>query len=458
MLAPVRRLAALARTSTFQLTVSYGLLFAVSVSLLTLFFYWSTIGVLVRETDATLKSEITGLAEQYIEHGLDRLVQVIAHRIRTDDSGNMLYLFATPDNRPLAGNLREWPSVTPDQDGWVEFVHRDESRGRQVTARGRVYLLRDGLHLLVGRNIDQIRQLKAKFNRALAIGLGLTLVLATAGGLFMSNRVLQRVSGFTEATAAIVAGELDRRLPTRDQSDEFDLLASHVNSMLDRLENLLAAIRHVSDNIAHDLRTPLTRLRNRLELLSRQGPDEIREDLEASVNEADALLATFSALLRIARIESGTYEAHRATVDLGRLLDDAVEFYQDLADSRRIRLVSDRDPECLVEGDRNLLFQAVANLVDNALKFAPEDSSVNLGAHREQGSVRLVVADQGPGIPAAEHERVTQRFARLDQSRSEPGSGLGLSLVRAVAEHHGGELEFADNQPGLRVSLRLPAG
>ena len=457
-----QRLGAMLRTTTFHLTLSYIALFGISVSLLTLFFYWSTIGLVVRETDATLKSEIMGLAEQYLEHGLDRLVQVIAHRIRNDPSGDMLYLFTTRDNRPLAGNLATFPPATPDEEGWIEFVHR-RADGRQVPARARVYLLRDGLHLLVGRNIGQLRQLKQTFNRALLIGGGLTFVLAAAGGLLMSGRVLNRISAFTRTTSEIVAGRLDRRLDEHGGGDEFDLLAGHLNVMLDRLEALLESVRHVSDNIAHDLRTPLTRLRNRIELAARDAPDELRSELEASVAEADALLATFTALLRIARIESGSYDAHFESVDLARIVDDALDLYQGLAQERGVVLAADSDPACSVTGDRNLLFQAIANLIDNALKHTAAGSTVMVTAHREgddgaaPGTVRVTVADGGPGIPAEEYTRVTQRFARLDQSRSLPGSGLGLSLVKAVAERHRGTLEFADNAPGLRVSLRLPA-
>ncbi len=450
-----RRLGALLRTTTFQLTLSYSLLFGISLSLLTMFFYWSTIGLLVRETDATLKSEITGLAEQYIEHGLDRLVNVIAHRIRTDESGNMLYLFASRDNRPLAGNLRTWPAVAPNSEGWIEFVHQ-RGNGSAVPARGRVYLLADGLQLLVGRNIRQIQQLESTFNHAMLVALALTLVLAVVGGIFMSSRVLNRISAFTTTTSEIVAGRLDRRLATHGSGDEFDVLARDLNHMLDRLESLVAAVRHVSDNIAHDLRTPLTRLRNRIELAARGAPDALRGELEAGVAEADALLATFSALLRIARIESGSYAASLESVALETLLGDAVELYQGIAQERDLVLVSDCDPGLAITGDRNLVFQAVANLIDNAIKFSPDGGAVAVDAHREGDSAVLSVSDAGPGIPAVERERVTQRFARLDQSRSLPGSGLGLSLVKAVAELHGGSLVFADNAPGLRAILRLP--
>lgn len=449
------RLAALARTSTFQLTLTYSLLFGLSVLLLLLFFYWSTIGLLVRENDATLKAEITGLAEQYIEHGLDRLAQVIAHRMRTDASGTMLYLFATRDNEPLAGNLAAWPRGRADADGWLEFRHR-LADGREVPARARVYLLRDGLHLLVGRNVEQLEQLRRIFNRALLGGGGLVVALATLGGLVMGSRLVARVGRLEAATGAIIAGDLDRRLERSGSNDEFDLLAGHVNAMLDRLQALLAAVRHVSDNIAHDLRTPLTRLRNRIELAARTAPAPLAGELEACVADADQLLATFSSLLRIARIESRSYDAHLAEVTPATLVEDAIELYAGVAQEADVALDAEVLSATTVLGDRDLLFQAIVNLVDNALKFAPQGSRVVVRVAAVEDGVAVEVADRGPGIPASEHGRVVQRFARLDQSRSLPGAGLGLSLVHAVAELHEGSLRFADNAPGLRAILELP--
>ena len=450
------RLGALLRTSTFQLTLFYTGLFSMSAALLAIFFYWSTIGLLVRETDATLKAEVTGLAEQYIEHGLERLVQVIVHRIRTDQSGAMLYLFATRDNQPLAGNLLKWPRIEADVDGWVEFTHH-RSDGRDVPARARVYLLGDGLHLLVGRNIEQLQKLQQVVNRALVLGVGLIFLLATGGGLLMSSRLLKRVAAMTAATGDIVAGQLDRRLEIRGSGDEFDELASRVNIMLDRLQALLAAVRHVSDNIAHDLRTPLTRLRNRIELAARDAPAAVRDELEASVDDADQLLATFAALLRIARIESGSYDAQYEVLEVGTLVNDANELYLGVAQDKQLSLQAEVKGQAMVRGDRNLLFQALTNLLDNAIKHSPAGAMVKVEVRTDAATVVIDVRDAGPGIPADEHQRVTQRFTRLDQSRSLPGSGLGLSLVKAVADLHGGSLSFSDNAPGLCASLRLPS-
>ncbi|MGE0857743.1 MAG: sensor histidine kinase [Gammaproteobacteria bacterium] len=450
------RLKVLLRTSAFQLTLFYTGLFICSAALLTMFFYWSTIGLLVRETDATLQAEVNGLAEQYGEHGLQRLVQVIVHRLENDRSGSMLYLFATRDNQPLAGNLLAWPQTAAKADGWVEFVHHRPD-GRAVPARARVYWLQDGLHLLVGRNVEQLEQLKSIFNRALLLGVGVIMVLATIGGLIMSNRLMQRVATLTAATGDIMAGRLDRRLAQDGSGDEFDVLSGRVNAMLDRLEALLATVRHVSDNVAHDLRTPLTRLRNRLELAARGAPDALRAELDASVEDADRLLATFASLLRIARIESGSYAAEFEALDLATLVKDANELYADLAQDQALTLHTVAIGPAPVRGDRNLLFQAMTNLIDNALKHAPPRSTVDVTLRRDGARYVFEVRDRGPGIPPEARERVTQRFTRLDQSRTLPGSGLGLSLVKAVAELHGGALGFDDNAPGLVASLSLPA-
>jgi len=275
--------------------------------------------------------------------------------------------------------------------------------------------------------------------------------------VFMSGRLARRVAQMTAAISDIVAGRLERRLAVTPAGDEFDQLAAQVNHMLDRLENLIATVRHVSDNVAHDLRTPLTRLRNRIELASRTAPADLATDLETAVAEADALLATFTSLLRIARIESGSYDARTDALDLGALVSDAADFYRDLAQDKALELQVDASQAVTVQGDRNLLFQAVTNLLDNALKYTPRGGRVRVVLSQFDGRAVIEIRDNGPGIPAAERGRVTDRFARLDQSRSEPGSGLGLSLVKAIAELHRGELVFSDNRPGLVAALHLPA-
>ncbi len=408
---------------------------------------------MLRETDEILNSEHQVLSKVYRERGIEWLAKSLSVRAKVNQK--MLYQFSTLDNRPLAGNLREWPSVSPSEKGWIEFDYIVPGTEEYVPARGRVYPLPDGVQLLVAMNVEEITQIKKVFNRSLQVGLGLTLLFALVGGIFMSRRVLRRVSEFTTSTAQIVDGRLGERLTSRETGDEFDVLARHVNEMLDRLETLVGAVRHVSDNIAHDLRTPLTRLRNRIETASLGAPDAVKTELEASVVDADELLRTFSSLLKIARIESGSYKPSFERIDLAPLIFDAVDLYQGLAHEKGLTIVTDCDPATLIYGDKNLLFQVLSNLVDNAVKYSPEGGAVSLIGRRDGDHAEVIVVDVGSGIPENEREHVLERFSRLDQSRSLPGSGLGLSVVSAVVKAHDGQLIFEDNNPGLKVVVKF---
>ncbi len=445
---------AFARTTTFQLTISYTFVFGISLSLLALFFYWSTIGVVVRETDRIVEEEVRVLSKVYRERGLDWLIKTLSVRARL--TRKMLYQFASPEGQPLAGNLKSWPVSKSDGDGWVEFTYVLPQSEVVVPARGRISRLPDGVQFLVARNIEEISQIKNVFERSLQVVISLTVIFALLGGLYMSRRVLRRIAAFTKATGEIVDGGLNRRLESRLTGDEFDVLAEHLNEMLDKIESLLGTVRHVSDNIAHDLRTPLTRLRNKIEVVAASSPESVRAELESSVADADELLLTFASLLRIARIESGTYSPTLEKIDLSVILADAADLYQGVADERNVVLVSDTDPNLVVQGDRNLVFQAISNLLDNAVKNSPSGGSVGLVATKENNEVRLKIYDSGPGIPEEEYDRVLERFSRLDQSRSLPGSGLGLSVVKAVIELHRGTLIFRNNDPGLMVELKFP--
>jgi signal transduction histidine kinase len=284
--------------------------------------------------------------------------------------------------------------------------------------------------------------------------LGLTLL----GGLLMSRSVLRRVDAINRTSKEIMSGDLSRRIPVSRRGDEFDQLAENLNAMLDQIERLLAAMKEVSDNIAHDLRSPLARLRSRLEVTLMEDPDDAayRETIGRTIEEADGLLKTFNGLLSIAQAEAGAARAGFAPVDLATLVADVAELYEPLAEDLGLALAVEVDEAGTIRGDRNLLFQALANLVDNALKYSPPESRVTLRLARQADRVALSVSDHGPGIPAEARARVKERFVRLESSRSTPGSGLGLSLVAAVAELHGGTLELADNGPGLIARLELP--
>jgi len=443
------------RTSTFQLTVLYAVMLAVSTVAIAVFLYWSTIGFLQRQTDSTIEVEITGLREQYGLRGLNGLNRAIAERIRSGNDPEALYLFADRQLRPLAGNMRAWPELGGRDDGWYSFVNNTD--GRAVPARARVLALPEGLVLLVGRDISDLDHLLTLGGTGLAWGAGLVIVLSLIGGLFMSSQVLKRVENINETTRKIVTGDFSQRVETRGTQDEFDQLADNLNRMLDQIEQLMGGIRHVGDSIAHDLRTPLTRLRHSLEEASAGiDRDSMRQQIASAIEDADRLLSTFSALLRIARIESGGYKIQSETVSINKLVEDAIELYEVVADKQNIDVALDLASVADIHGDRDLIFQLVANLIDNALKYTPSGGKLTVSAINQGPTVLLSIRDTGCGIPEADIDKVTRRFYRVDGSRKEPGSGLGLSLVQAVADLHGAILTFTNERPGMRVDIAFP--
>ncbi len=450
--------AELLRSSSFRLSLIYMVLFAGSVLLLLGFIYWATVGFMARQTDATIEAEITGLAEQYRVGGLGKLINILQERVERDPDSSSVYLLASQTYKPLAGNIDAWPNVETGSDGWLTFAFKDaRAGGRVFEARARPFILTGGLHLLVGRDTRELRATQELIIRALGWGMALTLALALAGSIVMSRSMLRRIERINQASREIMAGDLQRRIEATGANDEFDQLAVSLNAMLDEIEQLMDGIRHVTDNIAHDLRTPLTRLRARLEQLRAN----LRKDsvnaayVEQSIADADQLLETFGALLRIARIEAGGVKANFENVDLAALARDAAELYDAVAEEKEITIDLALEAEPVVQGDRDLLFQAVINLLDNAIKYSPRGSRIAVQLEEQHGHPVLTIADNGPGIPAQERDKVLQRFYRMDQSRAQRGSGLGLSLVAAVARMHNARLQFSDNLPGLVAKLQF---
>lgn len=452
------------RTSTFQLALLYMVVFATSVFILLAFIYWRTAGFMTEQTDQTIEAEIVGLAEQYRGRGINGLISILRERVSRDPNGKSLYLFTTEDYLKLAGNLSEWPEEAQGSDGWIDFTldERLGWEGEPRQARARVFEVQGGLRLLVGRDIQELATLKQLIETAMNWGMGITLALALVGGFMMSYSTSKRIEVINQTSRKIMNGHLSLRIPTRGTEDDFDQLADNLNQMLDRIEYLMEGIRHVSDSIAHDLRTPLTRLRSQLEntLVSVHDPDA-QEKVGRAVGEADQLLATFNALLRIARLETGGKATDNAPVDLGGLVTDAVELYEAVAEDKSQQLLCQVDQSVVIDGDRDLLFQAVSNLIDNAIKYTAEQGNILVTVGRNQERALIEVADSGDGIPDSEKEKVFQRFYRVGKSRSQPGNGLGLSLVGAVVEMHKGLIELEDRypgeeKPGLRVRMSLP--
>jgi signal transduction histidine kinase len=379
----------------------------------------------------------------------------------------MIYLVTDPDGKPLAGNIAGWPTGAPTHSAWLSFAIERTINGRPELhpVRGRLFVIPGGYRLLVGRDISDAAAFRSQVRATLLWAGLIALGVGLIGGAVMSRNLLRRVEQVNRTSERVMAGNLSDRVPLHGTSDEFDQLAANLNRMLDQIERLMTAMREVTDDVAHDLRTPLSRLRTRLEraLIEPNGADSSTgsnqgEAIRAAIAEADRLLATFNALLSIAELESGARRDQTGTLDLSEVARAAAELYEPVAEEKGFALNVAVEPGVEISGDRHLLSQAVANLLDNALKYAGAgEIEIRVFDHDERAV--LEVADRGPGIPEADREIVLDRFVRLEASRTTPGNGLGLSLVRAIVRRHGGAVVLEDNRPGLRVRLeftRLP--
>ena len=447
---------------SFRLALVYMALFGGSVLILLVFIYWSTARHMASQADATIEAEITGLAERYRTDGLPGLTALIVERTSRKPGGSSIYLLVDDDLGPLVGNISRWPDVPLTDDGWLNFRLEGEGwpGGETHQGRARAFKLRGGFRLLVGRDLHELQETRRLIVRTLAWGLLITLVLALAGGTMMTRSMVRRIDAINQTSREIMSGDLSRRMPTDHSGDDFDVLTGNLNAMLDRIQSLMDEVRRISDNIAHDLKTPLTRLKNSLELLKADGSNEPERKhvlVEQAITEADGLLSTFNALLRIARVESGERRAGFAEIDLTELVRDVTELYEPLAEEKQQALTVTLQTVAPVRGDRDLLFQALANLLDNAIKYTTTRGQVSVRLTGSLEGSLIVIADSGPGIPEEKRDQVFRRFYRLEASRATPGNGLGLSLVAAVAKLHDIDLSLEDNAPGLRVIMALPA-
>ena len=449
----------LLQTQAFRIVLVYVLLFAFSVTALLFFTYWNTRRTLDGQTDQIIEAEITGLEEEYRHFGLPGLVEAV--RSRTLHQGQSLYVLSDGSHHYLAGNLNSWPQLSGSPGEMVEFDFERPVDGKLESrrARGRVYALPGDFLLLVAQDVHDRYLTERMFTTTLPWTVILILILGTAGGALIGHNMLRRLDIINRTSGEIIAGDLTRRVPLKGSGDEFDVLAENLNRMLDRIERLMKGLREVTDSVAHDLRTPLNRLRNRLEesaaRLTANGAQA--GEIERAIAETDQLIGTFNALLLIAETDAGTTRAAMAALDLGGVSADVVELYEPLAEDKKVALTLMPGPAVIIEGNRSLIAQALANLVDNAIKYTPAGGKVRIRVAVTSDGVELSVADTGPGIPAADRPRVTERFVRLEASRSSPGTGLGLSLVAAVAHFHNAELVLEDNAPtGLKAMLRFP--
>lgn len=441
------------RTSTFRLTAAYVALFSASAVLLFVIVDFSTQSYMTSELRAAVNSDLGELRQIYSESGNDGLIAEIDHRLRQDSNGPMFYLLQDPSGWKLAGNLH----ATEPVEGIFKLSSRQGPEsliGHDAYAHGVV--LPDGYYLAVAIDAYPLGEMRELVIRAFGWSFVMTLLLGLGGGIFVSRRMLKRVESVSQASREIIGGNLSRRIPLRGTEDEFDHLSASLNIMLDRTQALMESIQQVSNDIAHDLRTPLTRLRQRLELSLRSGSaEDWRAALKRSIDDTDAILETFGALLRIAQIEAHVRKQNFSRVNLSEIVQSVAELHQPTCDERRQRLSIDIPPDLYVLGDRELLAQMLSNLIENAIRHSPEGSCVRLTARSDPRGHEVVLSDNGPGIPVGERSKVFRRFYRLETSRSTPGSGLGLSLVAAIAHVHGILIELGDNRPGLRVRLHF---
>ena len=454
----------LLKTSTFRLAAAYLFVFVLSVVAILGYVYWNTAVLLERQIDSSIQAEIAALAREYQQTGLPGLLESVDRRSELES--DRLYLFTNPLGRRLAGNLDALPVAATGRSGWIDFSYAVETgqgadhRLERRAARAYYSELEDGYRVLIGRDVDELRQFGGIIRTSLLWAVAITLVLGLSGGLLTSRNFLRRIDQITGTSKTIMAGDLTERMPVTGTGDELDRLASNLNAMLDQIERLMAGMQEISTNVAHDLRTPLSRLKARAEDALRSGSKaDHRQALEQVLEETDRLLATFNALLTIARAEAGQVGERLQPVEAGGVVREVAELYQPSVEEAGGTLTVTADGDHWIEADRELLAQALANLIDNALKYGVSEATgpdIWVSVAKLDGEVVIEVADRGPGIPEPEREHVKQRFVRLEPSRTKPGSGLGLSLVSGIMKLHRGRLELTGNAPGLKARLMLP--
>jgi signal transduction histidine kinase len=442
----------------FRLICLYVLLFTLLAFGLLGVNYWMTIHAPYRNVKQRVLAEATTLAAVHDNRGLTALQAGLETRRAAGGVRRPFHALISAEGVVITTNLQKWPEHT--RRSWVrlsEYSHEEgETQDYEPLLRDQVFA--DGTRLLVGRDIEDIDELEEKL---LSVALGVTvtgIVLGLLGGWLMSRTIARRIGAVTRTASRVMAGDLSGRIPASGQSDDFDALNAVLNEMLARIENLVESVRRVSDSVAHELRTPLARLRASLEPLRSARLAITAAHIDDLLVEVASLERTFDAVLRIARIESAGQDAKVAPVDLTAVLEDAAELYAPAAEDRALQLTVSAPPDLLIRGDRDLLFQSICNLIDNAVKYTPRGGLVSVGAGRSDGRVEVLIRDTGPGIPAAHRPRVTERFYRVPSTSTEQGVGLGLSLVAAVALRHKSQLVFEDGTPGLVVKWWFQAG
>lgn len=450
------------RTTAFKISLAYLVISSIGAALVLFSVGWNLQGAIDREIEAQVDADTVSLLEQYQDGGITRLVEIIDQRVKQPGAG--LYLVTTYAGQPLVGNVAQLPAGALDRPRVVQTTYKVKGKRRRAFVR--IVPVAGSFRLLVGHDLEEGESLRPILWQALLTSLAWLTGICTIGGLILARRVLRRIDAISVNARKIAEGDLAERLPLAGTDDELDRLVGNLNAMLARIADLMAGVKEVSDNVAHDLKTPLTRLRARAEQTLRSGEEkeDYREALEKVIEDADGMIRIFDALLMIARAEAGAGRDGMADFDVAAVASDVGELYEPLAEDRGIMLEGEIDMDLVVHGSRELIGQALSNLLDNALKYGVDESkmqdgppTIRLTARRRGGMVEIAVSDNGSGIPAEDRQRIVDRFVRLENSRSRAGSGLGLSLVAAVARLHHGALRVEDNVPGARFVIALPA-
>ncbi|TFW32227.1 sensor histidine kinase [Massilia horti] len=439
-----------------RIAIAYGLLMALSIAAISTVFYFGTVGVFERSIDAKISSIAERLAGRYRAGGEHALLREIEAELSDrSDSDTEIFLLLSPQGRRVVGNLPAWPGALPPPDRLV-FAELERD-GVRVSGRLVTRLLDDGSRIVVGRDLRELDGIRAVIERALAVSSVVSVLLACAGALLFRRQVESRIGKIRRTVGHVEAGDLSRRVAVQGD-DEFARLSADINRMLDRIEDLMEGVRHVSNSIAHDLRTPLGRVRVRLDnaLQAATGPGELAAGAREAIEDIDGVIAVFDKLLQIAAAESGVRAASFETLDLHTIATDMVELYEAVAEEQGVTLAVSANGPLPARGDRDLLGSALASLIDNAIKYGGPGARVEVSVRRMADVMALAVRDNGPGVPPSELDRLCERFYRVDRSRHLPGNGLGLSIVTAIAQLHGGRLALANANPGLEASLLLP--
>ena len=452
------------RLTSFRIIFIYIILLALSIGLVAFYLYWSTSRDFQMKVDNEIIQESTRLSQVYKRYKEVGLIREIQYLSKTPNPN--LYILRDSNNKFIAGNFSDtdslWNLKRLDEGG-VLFSFKKKNNSGEITRkyyfRGKEFIVRNKYNLIVARDVSYENYLKDRFfNTILSTSL-LIIFLGLLGGYVLSRNFLNRISAINKTSIEIMDGDLSMRLPTSSNNDELNQLSLNLNNMLDRLNKLMIGMKDVSDNIAHDLRTPLNKIRTNLEVTLMSSPDSesYRETIKEVIEDVDGVINTFNSLLAISRVESGSVSLKKEKINIKDLIEDIVDLWEPLAEEKGVVLNNECENDIYFNGNKNLLSQAISNLIDNSIKYGKEENTVNLGSKLSKESIVIWVSDTGPGIRNEDKEKVLDRFTRLDTSRNTSGTGLGLSLVNSMIKFHKGKIELLDAKPrGLIVKLQIP--